>query len=302
MWKSDTRQSLDWFNLVFISAVHLLAVCGLFTFSWAALAVAAILWWITGSLGIGLGFHRLLTHRGFRSTVWLRRVLAVFGTLAVQGGPVAWVAGHRLHHAHSDRDLDPHNSREGFWWSHIGWILWRDPRTGRFENYRRYAQDLATDPFMLFLDRNYVGLQFALGLLLLTLGGWDLVVWGIFVRLVFGWHCTWLVNSAAHMFGYQTYDSRDGSCNCWWVALLSFGEGWHNNHHAFPRMARHGLRWWELDPNYLLLRAFNVLGLVWDLRTTDHLRPERGSKPMFALEGTAEADSIPSPLPVIPGS
>ena len=108
------------------------------------------------------------------------------------------------------------------------------------------------------------------------------MVWGIFVRLVFGWHCTWLVNSAAHMFGYQTYDSRDDSRNCWWVALLSFGEGWHNNHHAFPRSARHGLRWWEFDASFLVLRAMEKAGLARDLRVAEHLRNSRGNQKLAA--------------------
>jgi fatty-acid desaturase len=278
----ENKYPLDWFNVAFIGGVHVFALLGIVTFSWKALAVACCLWWITGSLGIGLSFHRQLTHQGFHSHIWVKRFLAICGTLAVQGGPIVWVAGHRLHHAHSDRELDPHNSREGFWWSHIGWIFRRDPKTAKFENYSKYAKDLVSDPFILFLDRYFVVLQFALGLLLAAWGGWSFVIWGIFVRLAFGWHCTWLVNSAAHMFGYQTYDSRDESRNCWWVALLSFGEGWHNNHHAFPRMARHGLRWWELDMNYLALRALQALGLVWDVRLTDHLRLARGNKDVLA--------------------
>lgn len=272
------KHPLAWFNLGFIGMVHLAAILGIFTFSWKALAVAAGLWWITGSLGIGLGFHRLLTHQGFDAQPWVKRFLTLCGTLAVQGGPIAWVAGHRMHHAHSDRELDPHNSRKGFWWAHVGWIMRRDPRLGNFEHYRHYAKDLVADPFVVFLDRNYVWLQVALGLLLLLWGGWSFAIWGIFVRLVFGWHCTWLVNSAGHMFGYQSYQSRDESRNCWWVALLSFGEGWHNNHHAFPRSARHGLRWWELDMNYIALRALQRLGLVRNVRAEDHLRPGRAHR------------------------
>ncbi len=276
------KRPLDWFNVMFVAAVHVFALFGFLTFSWKAVAVAAGLWWITGSLGIGLSFHRQLTHLGFRSPLWVKRFLAVCGTLAVQGGPIAWVAGHRLHHANSDRENDPHNSKKGFWWSHMGWILRRDPRMGKFEGYSRYARDLAADPFILFLDRYYVWLQVALGLLLLWWGGWSFLVWGIFVRLVYGWHCTWLVNSAAHMFGYQTYESLDESRNCWWVALLSFGEGWHNNHHAFPRMARHGVRWWEFDMNYLAIRALQAVGLVWDVRLDDHLRVPRPKKAAVA--------------------
>ncbi len=274
----STRVPLDFFNVIFIGTVHLAAILGIFTFTWGALGVGVALWWITGSLGIGLGFHRMLTHQGFRSPRWVERFLVVCGTLAVQGGPIAWVAGHRLHHAHSDRERDPHNSRKGFWWAHVGWIMYRDPQMGTFANYSKYAKDLVADPFVLFLDRWYVVLQAALGLALLAWGGWSFVIWGIFVRLVFGWHSTWLVNSAAHKFGYQTYDSRDESRNCWWVALLTFGEGWHNNHHAFPRSARHGLRWWEFDQNYLTLAGLKRLGLAWDVRVSDHLRLSRGHR------------------------
>lgn len=282
MSETVEKHPLDWFNVAFIAGVHIIALFGCLTFSWKALAVAAGLWWITGSLGIGLSFHRQLTHQGFRSSAWLKRFLAVCGTLAVQGGPIAWVAGHRLHHAHSDRENDPHSSKEGFWWAHIGWIFRRDPRMGRLEGYSRYARDLEGDPFILFLDRHYIWLQVALGLLLLWWGGWSFLIWGIFVRLVYGWHCTWLVNSAAHMFGYQSYESRDESRNCWWVALLSFGEGWHNNHHAFPRMARHGVRWWELDMNYMAIRVLQLFGLVWDVRLDDHLRSPRARRSAVA--------------------
>jgi stearoyl-CoA desaturase (delta-9 desaturase) len=282
MGSPEQKHPIDWFNVIFIGAVHLFALLGAVTFSWKAFAVAAAIWWVTGSLGIGLGFHRLLTHQGFHARPWVRGLLTVCGTLAVQGGPIAWVAGHRMHHAHSDRELDPHNSRRGFWWSHVGWIVRRDPKTGEFEHYRQYAKDLVADPFLLFLDRYFVLLQVVLGLLLLWWGGWSFVVWGIFVRLAFSWHCTWLVNSAAHMFGYQTYDSRDESRNCWWVALLSFGEGWHNNHHAFPRSARHGLQWWEFDMNYLALRMLEAFGLVWNVRVGDHLRSARGNQTVAA--------------------
>jgi len=282
MEDAGLKHPIDWFNTIFIGAVHLLALLGAVTFSWKAFAVASAIWWVTGSLGIGLGFHRGLTHQGFQARPWVRRLLTVCGTLAVQGGPIAWVAGHRMHHAHSDRELDPHNSRRGFWWAHVGWIVRRDPRLGDFKNYRQYAKDLVEDRFVLVLDRTYVLLQVALGLLLLWWGGWSFVIWGIFVRLVFSWHCTWLVNSAAHMFGYQSYDSRDDSRNCWWVALLSFGEGWHNNHHAFPRSARHGLRWWELDMNYMAIRMLETFGLVWNVRVGDHMRAARGNQPVAA--------------------
>jgi sn-1 stearoyl-lipid 9-desaturase len=272
MPQRERKPAPNWVNVTFIGAVHIFAILGIWTFSWSALALAVALWGITGGLGITLGFHRLLTHQSFETTPWLRRVLAVFGTLAVQGGPISWVATHRLHHAHSDGELDPHNSRRGFWWSHIGWMSRLDPRFESFARYRQYAKDLVSDRFLVFLNRWFVVLQIALGLLLLAAGGWSFVIWGIFVRLVFGWHCTWLVNSATHMWGYQTYDSRDEARNNWWVALLSFGEGWHNNHHAFPRSARHGIQWWELDMSFIVLLAFERFGWAWDLRIREHLR------------------------------
>jgi len=275
MLESVARPRLDRSNTISIVAVHAVAVLGFFTFSWSALLLAIGIWWVTGGWGITLGFHRLLTHQSFSAPRWVARALALCGSLAVQGGPVIWVATHRLHHAHSDRDLDPHDSGKGFWWSHIGWIFYRDPKRASFENCKNYAKDLVADPFMLFLDRYYIHLQIVLGLLLLLAGGWSFLVWGIFVRLVVGWHSTWLVNSASHMYGYQTYDSRDKSRNCWWVALITFGEGWHNNHHAFPRSARHGLRWWELDTSFLILRVLAAFRMVSDLRITDHLRHPR---------------------------
>jgi len=269
------RFPLRWTSVSVITAVHAAALLGFLTFSWRALTVAAVLWWITGSLGIGLGFHRYLTHKGFSTSRWVERFLVVCGTLAVQGGPISWVSDHRCHHAHSDRDLDPHNSRRGFWWAHIGWIFHQNTDSRIFENYRKHAKDIADDAFLRFLDRWYIELQVVLGLLLLVWGGWSFAIWGIFVRLVFGWHCTWLVNSAAHKFGYQSYDSGDESRNCWWVALLAFGEGWHNNHHVFPRSARHGLRWWEFDSNYLMISVLRAMGLVWDVKVHEHERRAR---------------------------
>jgi stearoyl-CoA desaturase (delta-9 desaturase) len=275
MLKSDVKRPLDWFNVFFIAGVHLIALFGFVTFSWQALIVALVLWWITGGLGVTLGLHRLLAHRAFVAARPLKCFLAVCGTLAVQGGPIAWVAGHRVHHAHSDKDEDPHNSRKGFWWSHIGWIFYRDPEFTSFDRYKHLARDVAADPFIVFLDRNFVGIQAALGVVLFLMGGWSFVIWGIFVRLVFGWHCTWLVNSATHMFGYQSYESLDESRNCWWIALITFGEGWHNNHHAFPRSARHGLRWWEFDSSFWVLKMFEAFGWAWDLHEKEHLRNNR---------------------------
>jgi stearoyl-CoA desaturase (delta-9 desaturase) len=172
------------------------------------------------------------------------------------------VANHRQHHQCSDGPGDPHDASRGFWWAHIGWIFARVPEADPAAWQRRYAPDMLRDPYFRFLDRWYWALQIPLGLALLWWGGWGMVVWGIGVRLVATYHTTYLVNSAAHWFGYRTYRTGDRSRNNWWVALLAYGEGWHNNHHAFPWSARHGLRGWELDLSYVAIRFFKLLRLV----------------------------------------
>jgi stearoyl-CoA desaturase (delta-9 desaturase) len=189
-------------------------------------------------------------------------LLALFGTLSMQGGPILWVSHHRLHHAHSDTEADPHDSNRGFWWSHWGWMFFMPKERLDFDHYARFAKDLARDPIYRFLNDQMVPLQVAFAALLYVLGGWPFVLWGVFVRLVLVYHCTWLVNSACHTWGYQSHDSRDHSTNLWWVALVVYGEGWHNNHHAEPRSARHGFAWWEFDPTWWTIRLLRGLGIA----------------------------------------
>jgi stearoyl-CoA desaturase (delta-9 desaturase) len=230
-------------------------------FSWTALGVMFLMFWIAGGLGITLGFHRLLTHRGFTVPRPVEYLLALFGTLAVQGGPIDWVATHRKHHAFVDADGDPHDSNRGMGWAHVEWLYRTSKDRLEPREYGRWAPDLMKDPFYRFLDRYPVAIQFALGLALFAIGGWPFVVWGVFVRLVLLYHCTWLVNSAAHQVGYRNFKTGDRSTNSWVVALLAFGEGWHNNHHAFPFSARHGMRWFEFDLTWAtikLLRAVRI--------------------------------------------
>jgi stearoyl-CoA desaturase (delta-9 desaturase) len=253
------------FGLLFI---HIAALGAFFPafFSWPAVIAAIVLWYVSGPLGITLGFHRILTHRSLRVPRWLEYTFATMGTLALQSGPIDWVATHRKHHAYSDTEGDPHSILPGFRWAHMDWIYARNSALVQRSEFSRWAHDLVSDPFYCFLDRYQLALQVVLGLLLLAIGGWPFLIWGIFVRLVVTYHCTWLVNSAAHTFGYRTYRSNDRSTNCWWVALVSSGEGWHNNHHAFPFSARHGLHWLEFDMTWLTIRALSFVGLAKNIK------------------------------------
>jgi stearoyl-CoA desaturase (delta-9 desaturase) len=259
-------KNVDWVNVVYFGAVHAIALTAPWHFTWRGLVVMLGLYWLTASVGIGLGYHRLLTHRGLRVPKALEYLATLCGMLASQGGAVSWVAMHRAHHKFSDRaGRDLHTPRDGFLWSHVGWILCKvgeDPRALD----RRYASDLLADPFQRVMNRLHVLPNVVLGLGLYLWGGWSLVVWGVFARVVLVLHATWFVNSATHTWGYRTYDTPEGSTNLWWVGLATFGEGWHNNHHAFQRSARHGLAWWELDPTWLLIRALGWVGLARDVQ------------------------------------
>lgn len=260
-----TKPRLNWTNILFLGGLHIAALFALLpsNFSWAAVGLAIFLHWVTGGLGITLGFHRLVTHRSFQTPKWLEYFLVFCGTLACQGGPFEWIGMHRIHHLHSDLATDPHDSNQGFWWSHLGWMLCHVPAESEIP---RFTKDIADDPVYQFVQKYFVLLQVALGVLLFLLGGWSFVVWGIFVRLVVVYHCTWLVNSATHKFGYRTYESGDKSTNCWWVALLVYGEGWHNNHHAFQYSARHGMQWWEIDLTWMTIQLLQVLGLASNVK------------------------------------
>ena len=259
-------QPINWLVVVVFGAFHIGAVASLFMFSWQALCLAVILYWVAGSLGIGMGYHRLLTHRGYKTPKPVEYFLSLCGTLAVEGGPANWVVTHRIHHRFSDQDGDPHSPRDGGWWAHMGWIL-----VGRAQEHppavlRRYAPDLMRDPIQCWLNRLYIWPIIFLGVGLYALGGWPFVTWGLCLRVVLGLHATWLVNSATHMWGSRRFATRDDSRNNWWVACLTFGEGWHNNHHAHPTSARHGLAWYEIDMNWWGIRTLKWLGLAKSIR------------------------------------
>ena len=268
--EDDKVQNLDtkihWTNFLIITIFHALAFVALFYFSWKNLAVFLVLSYLAESLGVGIGYHRLLTHRGFKTPKWLEYFLTTLGTLSIQNGAIEWVATHRIHHAHTETDRDPHTPRHGAFWAHVGWIFRGTAQSHDEATLKRFVPDLLKDKFHVYLSRYYYLSSIILGLILLAVGGWTLVLWGIFLRTVFGWHSTWLVNSATHLWGTRRFETNDDSTNNALIALISFGEGWHNNHHAHPVSARHGLKWYEFDVNWLTIRLFQSLGLASNVK------------------------------------
>jgi stearoyl-CoA desaturase (delta-9 desaturase) len=230
------------------------------------LLLAIVLYWIAGSPGIGMGYHRLLTHRGYKTPVWMEYFLTFCGTLAMEGGPIAWVATHRIHHQNTDKEGDPHSPRDGGFWSHIGWIITGKAMHRNTSELLPYVPDLRKQKFHMWISKYHWVPIVALAVLTLAIGGWSCLLWAVFLRTVVGLHSTWLVNSATHMWGSQRFNTDDTSTNSFWVAMLTFGEGWHNNHHALPQAARHGLAWYEFDMNWYGIAALRFLGLAWDVK------------------------------------
>ncbi|MFG0262877.1 MAG: acyl-CoA desaturase [Novipirellula sp. JB048] len=280
-----------WQYAIVLAAVHLIALLALlpfispYLFTWSGLILAILGHFTFGMLGITVGYHRLLTHRGFTCPKWFEHTLAVLGMCNLQDSPSRWVAIHRMHHQHSDHQPDPHSPLVGFLWGHMGWVVCRHKNLDRTSHYERYVRDLLRDPFYLKLERRGGWfLVFVTHALLIILAGalfgylvsgglaseslryacsW--AVWAIAVRTVFVLHGTWAVNSISHVFGYRNYETRDNSRNNWLVALLSHGEGWHNNHHAEPRSAAHGHRWYEFDMSWRVIQFLELIGLAKDV-------------------------------------
>src|SRR5271163_577386 len=274
------QQRSDEFNWVFfvtIAIFHLLAAAAIVQsclhWRWSSVVVFLAVWLVGQNVGIGMSYHRQLTHRGYATPKWLEYLMAGCGTMALQGGPLYWVAVHRMHHQYTDKPGDPHSPRDGAWWSHMGWIL-----NGSLHNeskvLSRYAPDLAKDPVHQWLSKYHWVPVTTVGFGLLfggaAFGGWacgiSWVLWGVFLRVTVGMHVTWLVNSATHMWGSRRFETRDDSTNNWFVALLTGGEGWHNNHHAHPVSASHGMAWWEVDFNYWGIRLLALLGLAKNIK------------------------------------
>jgi len=253
----------NWPSIAFFAAIHALALLAPWFFSWTGLGIAIFFHWLFGSLGICLGYHRLLTHRSLQVPKPLEYLFAICGALSLQGGPIFWVAGHRRHHLYTeDNERDPYSARRGFWWSHMAWLFYKRPEFFDYNTYRQFAPDLDRDPFYRWLNKYFLLLQLPLGLALYALGGWSFVIYGMFVRIVLLWHSTWLINSATHIYGYRSHASEDNSRNLWWAALLTYGEGWHNNHHAHPNVAKAGWKWWEVDMTWWVIAAMKQVGLA----------------------------------------
>jgi stearoyl-CoA desaturase (delta-9 desaturase) len=269
--------------LGFIAAVVLL--WGTDLVGWTDLALFAVMYVLTG-YGVTLGYHRLLTHRSFQTRKGMEYALAIAGSMAVQGPVMTWVADHRKHHAHTDQEGDPHSPHghggglkgavAGLWYAHMGWLFDRAEAPPQ-----RYAKDLYEDPGMRRIDRAFpllalvgVLVPFGIGYAVDgTLGGaLTAAVWGGLVRIFMLHHVTWSINSVCHFFGRRRFAVDDHSTNVFWLAPFSFGESWHHNHHAFPRSAMHGLRWWEVDPTAWLIRAMKRTGLAWNVV---EITPER---------------------------
>ena len=274
--EAGDERRIDWARVLPFLAIH----AGCLAVAWVgvsavAVAVAAALFALR-MFAITAFYHRYFSHRAFRTTRVAQFAFAVIGASAAQRGPLWWASHHRHHHAHADRPDDSHSSlQHGFIWSHMGWFLAR----GSFATRVKRVTDLARFPELRWLDRFDTAVPAALGVALYAIGEWlasahaelgtsgaQLVVWGFCISTVTLYHATFTINSLAHRFGSRRYATRDDSRNSFWLALLTFGEGWHNNHHHYPTAARQGFFWWEVDLAYYGLRVLAALGLVWDLR------------------------------------
>ncbi len=284
------KKTINWGTTAFMVAFHIGAIAALFMFSWKALFVGLFLYWVAGNLGIGMGYHRLLTHRGYKCPKWVEYVLTTCATLALEGGPIFWVATHRVHHQLTDKPGDPHSPRDGGFWAHMGWILTGKTFHNNNTELLAYVPDLRKDKFHVWISEYHWVPMVVLGVILLALGGWKFVFWGVFLRTVLLLHSTWFVNSGTHMWGSKRFDTDDDSRNLWWVAYLSFGEGWHNNHHAHPQSARHGLAWYEFDMNWYGIKTLQALGLAWDIKL-----PKLGSARIQEV-GKAVAEEAVEPV------
>ena len=258
----ESRTSVNWLTTIVLLLLHIGAIAAFFFVTTPAVITGIVLYWVCIGFGIGLGYHRLHTHRSYEAPKWLEYFFAICGAMTLEGGPIFWVATHRVHHQKSDQPGDPHSPRDGRFWAHMGWIMFGEAKHNATSVMAKYAPDLARDPFYRWLNTyHYVPLLLS-AIPLYLLGGLPVFLWGGPLRIVLGLHATWLVNSATHLWGSRRFATRDDSRNNWWVSLLTLGEGWHNNHHAHPTSARHGMVWYEFDMTWLSIRFLNAVGLA----------------------------------------
>ena len=271
--RKDERK-LQWSTIFIIGLIHLLALMAfdLDYFSVSGLVVGIVMYYVAGMVGVTISYHRLLTHRSFQTYKPVEYFFTFCACQALQSGPIEWVAMHRIHHKESDEEPDPHSPLVSFLWAHAGWLFVNLPDAHTYDEYSRFAKDLHRDPWQRFFDKFFFVIYLLTAVAIYFAGEWygglgmSWLVWGVFVRTVVLWHNTWAVNSVTHTFGYRNYNTDEESTNNWLVALLSFGEGWHNNHHADQRSAAHGQRWFEVDITYRLIKMMELVGLVWGVR------------------------------------
>ncbi len=271
MKKIEKNTLYLWHTRVFMLLFHIGALCAIFYFSWQALAVGFSIWFLANCPGVGVCFHRLLTHRGYQTPKYVEYFLTVLGCLALQGSPVRWVAIHRAHHKYTEQPgKDPHTPKEGMAWAQWLWMLYPNPSLDN-ELIEKFAPDLEKDKFHKLAHKFWWVPSVMVGVILLYVGWPDpsLFLWGSFAQVAFGWEVTWMVNSVTHRWGSRRFHTADDSTNNWWVAWLTFGEGWHNNHHQYPTSARHGLAWYEIDMNYWVIRALVRFGLAKNVKIAD---------------------------------
>jgi stearoyl-CoA desaturase (Delta-9 desaturase) len=295
----DESDQFDWFRSIPFLGMHLGVLLVFFVgWSWLAVSIAVFLYALRVFTLTGF-YHRYFSHRSFKTWRIVQFAFAWIGCMSVQRGPLWWAAHHRHHHVHSDDPEDLHSPREkGIFWSHMAWFL--TPRSNA-TNYK-VIPDFAKYPELRWLDRFDLVPPFVMAALLYGFGelvaygapeagvtGWQLLVWGFFVSTIACYHVTYLVNSATHLVGTRRYQTKDDSRNHWLVALLTFGEGWHNNHHYYPNSVRQGFFWWEVDLTYYLIRFMGTLGLVWDIKEVPHRIKYPAKKPA-PVEVPADAE------------
>ena len=291
------RREIAWVGVLTVGGVHLIAMlaCLPWLFNWSSVWVMVVGVFVVGYLGINLGYHRLLTHKSLVCPKWLEHVFVVLAICCMQDTPARWVGIHRWHHVKSDDSDDPHTPLAGFLWAHVGWLFFKNDQINRDAIYTHFAKDILRDPFYKKLETTalyglivvaswvlYFSVGFALellwsgSLLQATQFGLSILIWGVFVRTVVVWHVAYTVNSLAHLFGYRNYNTPDNSRNNWFAALISFGEGWHNNHHADARSARHGHRWFEIDLTFSVIQLLEYVGLASKVvRPSKHLNSDK---------------------------
>nr|GEZ39699.1 fatty acid desaturase, type 1 [Tanacetum cinerariifolium] len=269
---------LDLTNIFMFIGIHMLATCAPFMFNWGAIWVALVIEIITG-LGVTIGYHRLLTHKSFKIPKWLEYIIVYCGLHSFEKDPIFWVSVHKNHHMYVDTEKDPHTPTEGFWFCHIGWLFDNEyiaakvgeSRSGEYSN----VPELKAQWFYMFLHSTYILHLVSLAILLYIFGGFPYLAWAMGMRVVVVNHVTYFVNSVGHTWGERPWNTLDTSTNNWWVAMLSFGEGWHNNHHAFPKSARHGMEWWQFDATWEIIKFLETIGLATDIKLPTEADKER---------------------------